>query len=73
MRKWLRDSRTDKGLTMKDMGVKLGISENYYSQIEAGIRQKKMDLTLASSLSSILGISVADIVQLEDQMTLSES
>ena len=65
MREWLRNSRTEKGLTMKDMGTKLGISESYYCSVEAGTRQKKMDLAFASALSSVLGISVADIVNLE--------
>lgn len=65
MREWLKNSRTEKGLTMKDMGVKLGISESYYCSIEAGVRQKKMDLTLVAALSSILGIPIADIVQHE--------
>jgi transcriptional regulator with XRE-family HTH domain len=65
MRQWLKDSRIEKGLTMKELGAKLGISESYYSAIEAGTRQKNMDLTLVAALSSVLGISVADIVKYE--------
>ena len=65
MREWLRNSRFEKGLTMKEMGSKLGISESYYSSIEAGQRQKKMDLTLVAALSAILDIPVAEIVQHE--------
>ena len=65
MREWLRNSRTEKGLTMKDMGTKLGISESYYCSIETGTRQKKMDLTLVAGLSVVLGIPVAEIVRYE--------
>lgn len=34
MREWLKSLRTEKGLTMKDMGQKLCISESYYCAIE---------------------------------------
>lgn len=67
MRLWLKNARTEKGLTMKEMGAKLGISESYYCSIEAGVRQKKMDMTLASALSSVLDMSVADIVNYESE------
>lgn len=65
MRDWLIRARTDKGMTMKQMGEALDISESYYSMIEAGERQKRMDLTLVSKLSSVLGIPIADIASLE--------
>ena len=65
MRDWLIKARTEKGLTMKQMGEKLDISESYYSMIEAGDRQKRMDLTLVSKLSTVLGIPIAEIASLE--------
>lgn len=67
MRDWLKDLRTKKKLTMKEIGSKLGISESYYCAIENGCRQKKMDMVLISGLSSVLGISVSKIVQLENE------
>lgn len=74
MREWLKNSRNEKGLTMKELGAKLGISESYYCAIESGTRQKDMDLTLVAALSSVLGISVADIVIYESGgSALSES
>ena len=69
MRLWLKEARTNKGLTMKDMASKLGISESYYCAIENGERQKNMDLTLVSGLSASLGISVSRIVKLENEKT----
>ena len=68
MREWLKNLRTAKGLTMKEMGEKLGISESYYCAIENGERQKKMDIVLISGLSSVLNVSVAKIVRLESEM-----
>ena len=67
MREWLRKLRNEKGLTMKDMGEKLGISESYYSAIENGDRQKKMDMMIASGLATIFEISVLSIVTYEEQ------
>ena len=68
MREWLKNLRTAKGLTMKDMGEKLGISESYYCAIENGERQKKMDIVLISGLSSVLNVSVAKIVRFESEL-----
>lgn len=65
MREWLKDARTKAGLTMKDVGEKLGISESYYCAIEKGERQKKMDMMVASGLSMILRIPISEIVQME--------
>lgn len=65
MREWLKTLRMDKGYTMKEMGVKLDISESYYCAIENGDRQKKMDVTLASGLAMIFGVPIARIVELD--------
>ena len=69
MREWLKRLRTERGLTMKQMGDKLGISESYYCSIENGIRQKKMDMMLISALSVALGIPMSDVVQYEIEYT----
>ena len=77
MREWLKNSRSDKGMTMKELGKKLGVSESYYCSIEAGTRQKKMDITLISGLAVALDLPVAEIVKMEssylDSIRLSES
>lgn len=65
MRVWLRDLRTKHGYTMKELGLKLGISESYYCAIENGERQKKMDMILASGIATIFQIPVAKVVSLE--------
>lgn len=72
MRTWLRELRNNKNLTMKDMGSKLGVSESYYCAIEAGTRQKKMDMSLAAGLASILDVSVYEIVRNEQELKLGD-
>lgn len=68
MRSWLKNIRREAGLTMKQVSEKLGISESYYSSIESGVRQQKMDLLLASGLSSIFKVPVAQIVEWEHEL-----
>lgn len=65
MREWLKTARKAKGMTMKDVAEKLGISESYYSQIESGERMQKMDLPVASALSTAVGIPLYQIIEQE--------
>lgn len=67
MRDWLKEQREKKGLTMKEMAEKLGISEGYYSYIEAGERQKKMDITLVTKLADIFHLKIQQIVEYESK------
>lgn len=66
MRKWLQAAREEKGLAQLDVAKKLDISASYYSYIESGDRQKKMDITLASKLSVIFDIPLQRIIELEN-------
>lgn len=65
MRQWMQRARKDKDLTMGEVSTRCGISESYYSMIEAGIRQKRLDITLAVKLSEIFDISLEDIIKYE--------
>ena len=67
MRDWLKEKRKEKGMTAKEVSDKLNISESYYSYIESGERQKKMDVTLVQKLSTVLDIPVEEIVTAEAQ------
>lgn len=66
MRSWMERARKDCGLTMKAAATKLGISESYYSMIERGERQQKLDIALAVKIAEVLGISLEYIVNQED-------
>ena len=65
MRDWLLNARKERGLTQLDVAKKLDISEAYFNYIENGERQKKMDIALASKLSMILDIPLAEIIEFE--------
>lgn len=68
MRDWLKSKRLEKGLTMAQMAGELGITESYYSNIEAGKRQKELDLTIAAQLAQILHMSIEEIVACEKEV-----
>lgn len=65
MRKWMLEARKNAKLTIREASSKLGISEGYYSLIESGERQKKLDITLAVKLADVFGVSLDFIVQQE--------
>lgn len=65
MREWMEKTRKDRKMTMKDTARKLDISESYYSMIERGERQAKLDISLASKLSVAFGVSLEFIVTQE--------
>ena len=67
MRDWLKEKRTDRGFTMSQMASKLDITESYYSMIEAGERQKKMDVALAAKLSAVFDMPLKQIVEFENR------
>jgi transcriptional regulator with XRE-family HTH domain len=68
VREYLISLRKEKRLTQKKIADKLDISESYYSQIENGERQKRMDITFIDRLSKILDIPVQEIIRLENQI-----
>ena len=66
MRAWLKEKRKEAGATMDEMACALNISTAYYSMIESGERQKKMDITLAQKLATVFGMTLSDVVKLEE-------
>ena len=65
MRDWLYDLRNSQGLTLKQMGEKLGISESYYLQVEQGKRQQNMDIVLITRIAAATGKGEKEIVDME--------
>lgn len=65
MRKWLKDRRTEKGLTMKELGAELGVSESYYCAIENGSRKAELSLPMAKKLSEVFEVTVDMIAAFE--------
>ncbi len=65
MREYLVELREERGLSQQDVSKTLNISSQYYSMIERGERQSKMEITLAVQLSNIFNISLQRFVELE--------
>lgn len=65
MREWLKNARSEKGYTMAQLSEMLDITESYYSLIERGERQKRMDITLVTKLADALGMTIQQIVEAE--------
>ena len=68
MREWLRQLRRKNSLTQAALSERLEISQNYYSSIENGERQKDLDLSLVITLAKIFGVSVDYIISEEEKV-----
>ncbi len=64
MRKNLKEARMAAGLTQQQMADKLGISERYYKQIEAG--QRTGDFTLWDMMEDLLDIHQRKLRELSE-------
>lgn len=62
MRNYLKELRVNKNLTQAEIASKLGLSQNYYSMIESGIRQQKMNLPLLQKLSTVFEVSIEYLI-----------
>lgn len=69
MRQYLVSLRNEHGYSQQDVADKLNISRQYYQMIETGERQKKMDISLASSIATLYGISVMDVEKFEKEIS----
>lgn len=70
MRTYLKQLREQNNLTHRQVADKLDISEPYYQMIEAGKRQKKMDISLAAKIAAIFGVDLDFILVEENKLDL---
>ncbi|MGN0694551.1 MAG: helix-turn-helix transcriptional regulator [Lentihominibacter sp.] len=73
MRNYLKELRTERGLTQTQVADNLGISQNYYSNIENGVAMKVMDLLLLDSISNLYHVSLNGLVQQELELLRKEA
>lgn len=71
MREYLIKLRKDKSLTQQEVADKIGITKQYYSAIERGKRQKKMDIVLVSAIASVFDMPIEQIVEYEKELMKS--
>ena len=65
MREYLLNMRISRGMTQKEVSLKLGISESYYNLIENGNRQKDMSVYLLHGLSKVFKVSAKFLLDKE--------
>lgn len=68
MREYLIEMRKKRGESQQNVADALGISRQYYQQIEQGMRQQRMDIILVSKLADHFGITMNEIVRQEEKM-----
>ena len=67
MRGYLKELREQKGFSQQNVADSIGITRQYYQQIENGERQKNMDISLVVQLSNLFGISPEAIINDEQK------
>lgn len=65
MRVWLHDLRHEKGLTLRELGTRIGITEGYMSFIEAGSKKKRMDVRTLALIAEATGASLYELMAKE--------
>lgn len=71
MREYLIKLRKDKSLTQQEVADKIGITKQYYSAVERGKRQKKMDIVLVLAIASVFDMPIEQIVEYEKELMKS--
>lgn len=68
VREYLKKLRLKKKMTKQAVADFLDISQNYYTYIENGERQKSLDLAYASKLAELFNVSVDWIAKQEQNV-----
>lgn len=71
MREWLKDLREKHGKTQQNVADAIGITKQYYQQIEAGTRQLKMSTHLVVKFADVFHLSPITILKKEQEFTES--
>lgn len=72
LREYLKKLRKEKQLTQQNVADVLGISQNYYHNIEYGERQKDLDLSIVMKLSELFDVTVEWIAEQEKEYKATE-
>lgn len=68
MREYLRELRKRAGMTQEEVAKKIGMVESSYCMIEAGERQKDLNLSLVHGFSKVFGVSTSYIIEEEKKI-----
>lgn len=67
-REYLKQLRTEKGMTLQEVALTFGISRQYYHMIENGECQKRMDLTLVQKIADLFGVTLEWVAEQEQKL-----
>lgn len=68
MRHYLKVARENKGYTQRYVAEQIGISQNYYCDIENGIRQKELKASTLNAISRLLEIPLEEMISEEERL-----
>lgn len=68
-REYLKKLRADAGLTTQEVADAFGITKQYYSLIETGASQKRMDITLVRRIATLFGVTLEFVAEQERLLT----
>lgn len=66
-RRYLVNLREQRNETQQTVADAIGLTRQYYQLIEAGDRQKRMDISLATKLATHFDVELAEIIRHEAQ------
>lgn len=72
MREYLKRARERSGLTQQCVAEQIGMSQNYYCDIENYVRQKELRAGVLSKLSEVLDISIETMMEEEKKLARKE-
>lgn len=67
MRSYLKEIREKKNYSQVYVARVIGISQNYYSNIENGKRQEILKMDMLVKLANVFDLSIQEIVELENK------
>lgn len=68
MRYWLKELRENKGYTQQNVAESMGVTKQYYQQIEARDRQQKLNIETLQKIASLFNVSMDFIIQSENAL-----
>lgn len=69
MRDWLKKLRVEQNLSQQTVAEELNITQQHYSLIESGERQKDMSVSMAEKLANVFDVPLSYI--LDNEKTLN--
>lgn len=72
MRQYLKELRNKKKISQQGVADALNISQNYYSQIETGVRKPSIDLMFLIKLSEFFDVELDYLIEQEKALANME-